>query len=171
MVVQTSFKLLPDLAYAGMVGDSWSGTDIATALVGTGGVNPGTVVDAGSASVTKLTAANLQTDGYSGDITLAGVAGVVVREMSIEPSEGSDPLYAEGDYASVLKKGRVWIVAEDDSFTVGQHPYIRHTASGDNTTLGAAASSSNTGLALWTAAEVVAVDTVANLVEISINLL
>lgn len=164
MVVQTSFSLLQKKGYAGLVGDGWSGTDIRTKLVGAGGVNPGLlVVQSGGLAVAP--------DGY----LFTGLLGIVVRETGIEPSVSSDPLYPEDSHAPVLTKGRVWVVAEDAaSFTIGQEPFVRVTANGGNTTLGAFASTAGTGLIEFAASpkicEVVDIDAGAGLVLVNINL-
>lgn len=160
MTVQTSFNLKNGKAHAGMVADAWAGKDVDSRIAGTGGVNPGLAAVDGYGVLTHP----------SGAIT--GLAGVILSDDAKEPEIGSEPLFPENEAAPLMVKGRCWVVAEDAStFTIGQAPYVRHTADGALDVLGAFASGAGAGLAQWTAVEVVDVDTQEGLVAISINAL
>jgi hypothetical protein len=54
-------------------------------------------------------------------------------------------------------------------YTLLASPYVRHTADGQLTQLGAFSASSGTGLSQWTAVKVTDIDLANNVIEISIN--
>lgn len=157
MTVQTSVKLINDRGFAGMVGDSWNGTDIAS-MPASGNINPGLAVVA-AAGLVAVPAGNL-----------TGIAGVATADASGESTEGSAQ-FVDGSIVPVLKKGRVWCITDagDTGFTVGQVPLVRHTADGELTVLGALGSEAGTGLTAWTGTQVTGIQD--GLVEISINLI
>jgi hypothetical protein len=153
--VQSNFSLTPAKGHPGMVGDGWHGTDIDSVTVGEGGAKPGLAVVRSTSNIATLPAGNL-----------TNIDGVVVAEPA---KEGSD--FVAGDTAPVLKKGRVWVKIEDaaSGYTLLASPYVRHTADGQLTQLGAFSASSGTGLSQWTAVKVTDIDLANNVIEISIN--
>ena len=61
------------------------------------------------------------------EVTTTGL-GIALYDSSKEPT-GGDHLYEAGDVFAVLRKGKVWVTAEDAA-ELGASPFVRHVAAG-----------------------------------------
>jgi hypothetical protein len=158
MPIQTEINLHAPRAFAGQQGDSWHGQDVKSRVAGTAGVNPGLAVT-GTGNTVHVPAGNL-----------TNLQGVVL----VEAKESKSPLFEEGEIVPVLAKGRVWCLCEDpEDVTLGQAPFVRHTANGANTILGIFRSDAGTAAsaAVLSTAKVTEIDLATGLIEISIDVL
>lgn len=78
----------------------------------------------------------------------AKIAGVAMRSLTVEEGAASaDNTYPADSMVAVVKKGRIWVVVEK-AVAVDDDVYVRHTANGGNTQLGAFRDDSDTNRAI-----------------------
>lgn len=162
MTVQTS--VLTDFAAAiagGIQGTPARTMDRIAAEV----IQAGVVVCQGSADATcKLPAS-------SGDVGKAlGIAPSRVTSDSRFPTSYTDgSTYQTGDNVGAIASGAVWVIVEE-AVTRGGTVYVRHTANGGNTQLGACRSDADTAnAAALTGARYLSTTSGAGLALVAIN--
>lgn len=78
----------------------------------------------------------------------AKICGIAVRDLKVEEGQASiDNAYPANSKCAVMKKGRIWVIVEK-AVTVDDSVFVRHTANGGNTQLGAFRDDSDTNRAL-----------------------
>ncbi len=80
----------------------------------------------------------------TGEVTGLLIEGVSIWLPSREPQ---DPEYAEFDMVSVLRMGRIWMVAED-AVTITDQVFVRFASGGGGTELGTVRSDADTATAV-----------------------
>ena len=85
----------------------------------------------------------------AGDINNKNGVGVAIRNQAIEIPLNSTaaPTYKINDSVPVLSFGRAWVETESAGTDTTKDVYVRHTAAGANTKLGAFSDAAGTGLA------------------------
>ena len=73
--------------------------------------------------------------------------GVALHSHTLANDASGVAKYVDGDTVSVLRKGTVYVQAEE-AVAEGDPVYVRHTANGGNTQLGAVRKSADTGCVL-----------------------
>jgi hypothetical protein len=154
--VQSSYADAPPVAYAGLIADaSWvedaktltSAEASASIPFGVAvAFKPSPTYDTDATmpanSTDKLAGVMIAQPGYARTFTATepdGTAGTV-GELD---GTGVKP----GAVLAVLRKGRIWVKVEDGC-AVGDRPYVRYSANGGNTQLGAFRSTDDSGHAI-----------------------
>lgn len=82
------------------------------------------------------------------DSSGAIIAGIALRSLTVEEGAASiDNAYPANSACAVMRKGRAWVKVEK-AVTVDDDVYVRYTASGGNTQLGAFRDDADTSKAL-----------------------
>lgn len=174
MGFQTSYASAPDSAKLGMldgVGPTDKVTGYSAAVQPVGRV----VVYNGAQDKVKLPAA--ATDILDGNTESRPVAGVVLAQLDIEDqaanvlgvAAANVPAYPISRPFSVLRKGRVWVHAEQAVSPTDQ-VFVRYTAAGDNVVGNVRKDADTAKAALLKGARFASITTDAGLVLLEINL-
>ena len=126
-MAQTSYSTLPDLGFAGLLGDSGEGMFLVSRAL-----EPATAVAFGLGMIYG-TDPEKQFDIFSGAGTLAGV--LAHKQNRADPSLGAALGIEQDEVASLMRNGRMWVTVEE-AITVGDPVYVRHTT-GTGTVIGA----------------------------------
>jgi len=123
---QTSYQNFPDAAREGFLADSAIVRDIVSRIseeAASPFVPFGKLVVATTGQSEKL--AKLPT--AAADITTAGIVhGVAMADTSKETPKGATfGYYAENDAIPCVRKGRIWVVSEDEVTDLDQGVYVR----------------------------------------------
>lgn len=82
------------------------------------------------------------------DSSGAKICGIAMRSLTVEEGAASvDNAYPVNSKCAIVKKGRVWVIVEK-AVSVDDAVYVRYTASGGNTQLGAFRDDDDTSKAL-----------------------
>jgi len=84
----------------------------------------------------------------TGEVTDGSMLGVAVADVSIESDGGVGSGYPIDDAVPVLRKGRVWVIAEDAVPAVGTPAFVRFAAGGGGSVLGAFRTDADTASAV-----------------------
>lgn len=105
------------------------------------------------------------------DSSGALICGIAVRSLTVEEGAASvENAYPADSACAVMKKGRIWVQVEK-AVTVDDDVYVRHTANGGNTQLGAFRDDSDTNRAIQiTNARFVTSSSGSGIVQVEINL-
>ncbi len=126
--MQTTYSRVADDGFAGLLGDSGEGMflisralEAATAMAFGLGVIYGTDPEK-------------QFDRFAGAGVLAGI--VAHKQNRSQPALATTLGIVQNEVASLVRNGRIWVVVEE-AITVGDLVFVRHTAGGGGTQLGA----------------------------------
>jgi hypothetical protein len=126
---QTSYSADADNGFAGLLGDSGEGMYLisraledSTAMAFGLGVIWGTDPDK-------------QFDVFAGAGTLAGV--LAHKQNRADPSLGAALGIEQNEIASLVRTGRIWVTVEEAIVVGTDDVFVRHTAGGGGSTLGA----------------------------------
>lgn len=130
-----------------------------------------TVIQSGTLVVQGASDGVCKRPASSGDVGKAlGVAPARVTSDSRFPSTSTaDSTYQVGDNVGAIAEGHVWVVVEE-AVSAGAACYVRHTANGGNTLLGAFRSDADTAnAALLSGARYLTSTTGSGLALVAIN--
>jgi hypothetical protein len=139
--VQSSYSQNMSRAVPGMLADGPHQGFDPVSRIAAAGLAPGILVIEGATSMTA------ESPDASGDIAATAVAGVVLWNPGKQPSlAAGEVLYDAGEEVPVLRRGRVWMYTET-ALSKNAVPFVRYTASGGNTLLGALRNDADTAKA------------------------
>lgn len=133
-MAQTSYSIDPPIAREGDLADM-NAMDATSRLAGADASDNPIGIDVGRLIVFDPDATNADYQKAYLPTAAADVTGFAVgvsyRDNSVEPTDGTDPLYADGDKVPILKKGRIWVVCENILTAATMNSvYVRHVAGG-----------------------------------------
>ena len=126
---QTSYSIQAPVAFAGLLGDSGGDTHLRSrAVEDAAGVPAGVMLVDGT---------DPETQALLPSSTGQALQGIVAHQQAREDLALAGALMLSvGETASLVRKGRVWVVVEE-AIAVGDAVFFRHTAGGGGSNLGA----------------------------------
>ena len=115
---------VPPVAIEGMAADTQQNSDTVSAFVksGEGPISFGRFV---TAEGTEENPYSLKLPATAGEVSATGL-GIAVVDVSIERAKGNVGTgYQDQESVPVMKKGRVWMVAEDQITAINQAAFVR----------------------------------------------
>lgn len=132
MSIQTSVAADPSVAYEGLIFGSGASDRAGYIVSETAGISPGRFVAQGSSDGTCILPA------ASTDITGNAALGVAVFDPTLPtnwPASSYTVQYHAGQACQVLRKGRIWVYAEE-AVTPASSVYVRYASGSLGTVLG-----------------------------------